>query len=102
MGKRAEEVLDLADYEALVDYLHHNHSVYMRVDSKMYYLTDVNFEAWRAQDTSKLNHKNHYTDCTDLCPTLDEFLSIPFIHGETIEKVFSQCKFYASLSGDKD
>ena len=96
MGKRAEEVLDL-DYEGLVDYLHHNHSIYMRIDSNIYYITDANFEAWRAQDTSKLNHKNHFTDCSPLVPTVDEFLSIPFIHGETIKDVFDHATFYASI-----
>lgn len=101
MGKRAEEVLEL-DYNELVDYLHHNHSIYMRIDSNVYYITDANFEAWRAQDTSKRNHKDHYVDCTDLCPTLDEFLSIPFVHGCTIKEVFPQCKFYASVKGEKE
>ena len=96
MGMRAQEPLDI-DYEGLVEYLHYNHSVYMRVDDKLYYLTDVNYEAWRAQDTSKLNHKNHFTDCSPLVPTVDEFLSIPFIHGETIKDVFDHATFYASI-----
>ena len=95
MGMRAQEPLDI-DYEGLVEYLHYNHSVYMRVDDKLYYLTDVNYEAWRAQDTSKLNHKNHFTDCSPLVPTVDEFLSIPFIHGETIKDVFNKVKEMAA------
>lgn len=101
MGKRSSEELDL-DYQGLVDYLHAQHSVYMKVGSAMYYLTDANFEAWRAQDTSKRNHKNHYVDCSDLVPTLDEFLAIPFISGSTIEQAFPHAKFYASLKGEKD
>ena len=98
MGKRATEALDL-DYNGLVDYLHSNHSVYMKVGSAMYYLTDVNFQSWRAQDTSKRNEKNHYVDCSDLVPTLDEFLSIPF---SKVADVFDTAKFYASVKGEKE
>ena len=96
MGKKATEALEIS-YEELADYLHYNHSVYMRVGHDIYYLTDANFEAWRAQDTSKLNHKNHFTDCSPLVPTVYEFLSIPFIHGETIKDVFDHATFYASI-----
>ena len=56
-----------------------------------------NFEAWRAQDTSRRNHKNHFVDCSPLVPTVDEFLSLPFIHGNTIEQEFAHATFYASL-----
>lgn len=101
MGKRSSEELDL-DYPGLVDYLHHKHSVYMKVGSAMYYLTDANFEAWRAQDTSKRNAKNHYVDCSDLVASLDEFLAIPFVSGSTIKDVFDSAKFYASIKGEKD
>ena len=101
MGKRATEPLDI-DYEGLVEYLHYNHSVYMRVDNKLYYLTDCNYEAWRAQDTSHRNHKNHYIDCSPLVPTLDEFLAIPFINGKTIKEDFDHATFFASESGEKE
>ena len=101
MGKRASETLDL-DYDALVDYLHAKHSIYMKVGGAMYYLTDANFQAWRAQDTSKLNEKNHYIDCSDLVPTVDEFLVIPFVGGNTIKDVFDSAKFYASIKGEKE
>ena len=97
MGRKATEALDI-NYEELVDYLHSHSSVFMRVGHDIYYLTDVNFESWRAQDTSKLNHKGHFTDCSPLVPTVDEFLSIPFVHGETIKDVFDQATFYASLN----
>lgn len=100
MGKRANEALDL-DYDGLVEYLHSNHSVYMKVGSAMYYLTDANFQAWRAQDTSKRNHKNHYVDCSDLVPTLDEFLAIPFVNGSKIKDIFPSATFYASVKGEK-
>ena len=98
MGKKAAEALDIS-YDQLAEYLHVNHSVYMKVDNNVYYLTDCNFEAWRAQDTSRRNHKNHFVDCSPLVPTVDEFLSLPFIHGKTIKEEFDHATFYASESG---
>lgn len=101
MGKMASEPLEI-DYEGMVEYLHYHSSVYMRVDDKLYYLTDCNFEAWRAQDTAHRNHKGHYIDCSPLVPTVDEFLAIPFHHGMTIKENFDHATFYASESGDKE
>ena len=54
MGKKSSEVLQIS-YEDLVEYLHSNQSVYTQVGHQVYYLTDVKFEAWRAQDTSIRN-----------------------------------------------
>ena len=101
MGKKAAEALDI-NYDGLADYLHANHSVYMKVGSTVYYLTDVNYEAWRAQDTSRRNSKDHFVDCSELVPTVDEFLSLPFVHGKTIKDVFDQSTFYASVKGEKE
>ncbi|MFC2647609.1 MAG: CDP-alcohol phosphatidyltransferase [Coriobacteriaceae bacterium] len=101
MGRRATEALGIT-YDQLADYLHKNHSVYMKIGSKVYYLTDVNYEAWRAQDTSQLNSKGHYIDCSDLVDTVDEFLALPFIDGQTIKDVFDGATFYASIKGQKD
>lgn len=95
MGKIASEKLEI-NYDDLADYLHTHHSVYMKVGSKVYYITDVNYEAWRAQDTSIRNSKNHFVDCSDLVPTVDEFLSLPFVNGHTIKDIFDQATFYAS------
>ena len=95
MGKKAAEALDIS-YDQLAEYLHVNHSVYMKVDNKVYYLTDCDFRAWRAQDTSIRNHKNHFVDCSDLVPTVSEFLSLPFLNGKTIEEEFDHATFYAS------
>ena len=100
MGKKASEALDI-NYDQLADYLHYNHSVYMKVDNKVYYLTDVNYEAWRAHDTSIRNSKNHFVDCSDLVPTVDEFLSLPFAEGHTIKEVFDHAEFYHSVKGVK-
>ena len=82
MGKKAQEVLKIS-YAELEEYLHIHHSVYMRVGSKVYYITDANENYWRAQDTSIL-------------------LSLRFVNGHTIEEVFDQAYFYASISGQKD
>lgn len=101
MGKRASEALDI-NYDQLADYLHSHHSVYMKIDSKVYYLTDVNYEAWLAQDTSQRNEKGHYIDCSDLVNTVDEFLALPFVGGKTIKDVFDGATFYASIKGDKE
>lgn len=101
MGKRASEALDI-NYDQLADYLHSHHSVYMKVGSKVFYLTDVNYEAWRAQDTSQRNEKGHYIDCSDLVDTVDEFLALPFVGGKTIKDVFDGATFYASIKGDKE
>ena len=96
MDKKAAEALDI-NHEGLAEYLHYNHTVFMKAGSDIYYLTDANFNYWRAQDTSKLNHKNHFTDCSPLVPTVGEFLSLPFVHGKTIEEVFDHATFYASV-----
>ena len=101
MGKKAAEVLEI-NYDDLAEYLHKNHSVYMKVDSDVYYLTDVNYEAWRAQDTSLRNAKNHFVDCSDLVPTVDEFLVLPFVNGHTIKESFPHATFYESVKGEKD
>ena len=101
MGKKSDEVLDI-NYDQLADYLHTHHSVYMKVDNDVYYLTDANYEAWRAQDTSLRNAKNHFVDCSELVATVDEFLMLGFINGKTIKDVFSSATFYPSLKGSKD
>ena len=97
MGKKAEEKLDIA-IDDLRTYLHANHSVYMDVNGKSYYLTDVNDRYWRVQDTSKLNEKNHYVDCSELVPTISEFLDLPFGEdGKSINQLFNDAEFYASV-----
>lgn len=101
MGKKSDEVLDI-NYDQMADYLHTHHSVYMKVDNDVYYLTDANYEAWRAQDTSLRNAKNHFVDCSELVATVDEFLMLGFINGKTIKDVFSSATFYPSLKGSKD
>ena len=97
MGMKAEEKLEIAADE-LKTYLHANHSVYMDVAGASYYLTDANDRYWRAQDTSKLNEKGHYVDCSELVPTLSEFLDLPFGEaGKSINQLFEEADFYASV-----
>lgn len=96
MGVKAAEVLEVS-YDDLKTYLHANHSVYMEVEGAMYYLTDVNDRYWRVQDTAQLNEKGHYVDCSELVPTLSEFLELPFADGDSIKSLFDKAVFYASI-----
>ncbi len=96
MGIKADEVLDIS-YDDLPVYLHTHHSVYMDVDGASYYLTDVNDRYWRVQDTTKFNEKKHYVDCSELVPTISEFLELPFKDGKSIKDLFETAQFYASV-----
>lgn len=96
MGVKAAEVLEVS-YDELKTYLHANHSVYMEVEGASYYLTDVNDRYWRVQDTAQLNEKGHYVDCSELVPTLSEFLELPFADGESVKSLFDKAVFYASV-----
>lgn len=95
MGTKASEALEVS-FEELPTYLHAKHSVYMEVDGKTYYLTDVNDRYWRAQDTETLNEKGHYVDASELVPTVSEFLALPFADGKSIAEVFDRATFFAS------
>ncbi|WP_165172252.1 CDP-alcohol phosphatidyltransferase [Adlercreutzia sp. ZJ242] len=96
MGVKAAEVLEVS-YDDLQVYLHANHAVYMDVDGATYYLTDVNDRYWRVQDTTQLNEKGHYMDCSELVPTISEFLELPFADGQSIKDLFGKATFYASV-----
>ena len=96
MGRQAEEALELT-FDDLYTYLRANHSVYMQVGDATYYITDVNNHEWRAQDTTKLNEKGHYVDCSELVYILNEFLCLPFADGKSIKDVFDEATFYASV-----
>ena len=96
MGVKATEVLEVS-YDDLPVYLHANHSVYMDVAGETYYLTDVNDRYWRVQDTTQLNDKGHYVDCSELVPTIIEFLELPFADGKSVKDLFDTAIFYASV-----
>ena len=95
MGKKDVEALEIT-IDELPTYLHTNHSAYMEVADGLYYLTDVNDQYWRAQDTNQFNEKGHYVDCSELVPTVGEFLDIPFVDGKSLKEVFDDATFYAS------
>lgn len=96
MGVRADEALDL-NVNELADYLRGNHSVYMVVGPKTYYLTDVKNHYWRAQDTDVLNEKNHYTDCSEIVTSVDEFVNaVQVVDGKPISEL-EDVTFYASV-----
>ena len=99
MGVKATEVLEVS-YDDLPVYLHANHSVYMDVAGETYYLTDVNDRYWRVQDTTQLNEKGHYVDCSELVPTISEFLELPFADGKSVKDLFETAIFYASVKPD--
>lgn len=96
MGAKADEALEIS-YDELSTYLHANHSIYMDVDGDLYYLTDVNDRYWRVQDTTQLNDKGHYVDCSPLVPTISEFVDLPFREGKSVKDLFEQATFYASV-----
>ena len=96
MGIKADEALDIT-FDDLRPYLHAKHSVYMELDGALYYLTDVNDRYWRVQRTDILNEKGHYVDCSDLVPTVSEFMGLPIVDGKSVEQLFDDAKFYASV-----
>ena len=69
----------------------------MDVAGETYYLTDVNDRYWRVQDTAQLNDKGHYVDCSELVPTLSEFLELPFVDGKSVKDLFRHGDFHASV-----
>ena len=44
-----------------------------------------------------MNDKGHFTDCSDLVPTLSEFLGLTWLDGKKIEDVFDESTFYKSI-----
>ncbi len=99
MGQKAQEPLEIT-VDELPTYLRMRHSVYMDLDGKTYYLTDVNDHYWRVQDTAVLNEKGHFTDVTEPIDTVSSFLASPAVDGKTIIDVFDDATFYASEKPD--
>lgn len=98
MGRQSDEALQLANVDELVTYLMKTHSAYMQWAELTYYLTDANDIYWRAQDTNQLNEKGHFVDCSELVPSVREFVDLPFIEGgRSIRDVFDGATFYASV-----
>ena len=99
MGLQAEETLDIADFDDLSNYLRAHTRVFMALDEKTYYLTHTD-GYWRAQDCAVLNDKGHFTDCSELVPTLGEFLGLSWIDGKSVAEVYPEAKFYRSIQED--
>ena len=95
MGLKAADALEIK-LDELATYLRTNHSAYMDIEGKGYYLTDVNEHAWRVQDTEQLNDKGHFTDASELVDTVSEFVALPFYDGKSISDLFDQATFFAS------
>ncbi len=97
MGKKAEAPLNLP-FDDLTEHLRANHAAYVQTaDGTLYYITDCNEHYWRVQDTAQLNEKGHYTDASELVPTLAEFLDLKFgDRGLTLREVYGEATFYAS------
>ena len=95
MGVKAADAIAIPfdDFEM---YLRAKHSVYMEIEGKLYYITDANERYWRVQDTEVFNEKGHYTDCSELAPTVREFLALPFRDGKCINDLYETATFYPS------
>lgn len=96
MGVQAEEVLEVGSFDEFANYLRANTRVFMELGDKTYYLTHTD-GYWRAQDCSELNDKDHFVDCSELVPTLNELLGLAWLDGKSVEDVFADAKFYKSI-----
>ena len=95
MGVMAEETLEIGP-DTLESYLRSNTRVFAKVGENTYYVTHTD-GYWRVQDCSKLNEKQHFTDCSDLVPTVTEVLHLPCIDGKSLADVADEAEFYASI-----
>ena len=95
MGRKAEETISF-DYDGFVNYLRAKTRVFMDVDGAEYYLTHTD-GYWRAQDCSQLNEKEHFVDCSELVPTLNELLGLKWLDGKSVEDVFDKATFFESI-----
>lgn len=97
MGQQAEETLDVSNYDDFSNYLRAHTRVFMELQGKTYYLTHTD-GYWRAQDCATLNDKGHFTDCSELVPTLDELLRMKWLPGElSVHDAFSDAAFFRSI-----
>ncbi len=96
MGIKAAEALEIT-LEEMPSYLRANHSIYMKAAGAVYYLTNANDIYWRAQRTDITNDKGHYVDCSQLVPTVNEFMDLPIVDGRSITQLFPEATFYASI-----
>ena len=95
MGLKAEEEISLSA-EELQSYLRSKSRVFMNVDGHQYYITHTD-SYWRVQDCEKLNEKGRFTDCSELVPTLSDFMGLPWLDGKSVTDVAADATFAASI-----
>lgn len=95
MGVMAEKPLKI-DEDSLESYLRSNTRVFIKVKGGVYYVTHTD-GYWRIQDCSKLNEKGHFTDCSELCSTLNELLHLHCINGMTLQELAEFAEFRESV-----
>lgn len=95
MGVMATEELEIGP-DQLEDYLRSTTRVFAKVGEGTYYVTHTD-GYWRVQDCDRMNEKNHFTDCSELVPTLHEVLYLPCIEGRSLSDVAEEATFYESV-----
>ena len=96
MGVMAEDTVEISPDE-LDNYLRSNTRVFAKVGEGTYYVTHTD-GYWRVQDCGKLNEKGHFTDCSELVPTVNELLHLRCIDGKSLYDLAEEAEFYASLA----
>lgn len=95
MGVMAEETVEIGP-DALDGYLRSKTRVFAKVGEDTYYVTHTD-GYWRVQDCGKINDKGHFTDCSELVPTLNEVLHLPCIGGKSLLDIAGEAEFYESI-----
>ncbi len=95
MGVMAQEKLEIGP-EGLEGYLRSATRVFAKVGDGTFYVTHTD-GYWRVQDCSKLNEKGHFTDCSELVPTVGEVLNLPVFDGKTLLEVAGSAEFFESV-----
>lgn len=95
MGKMAEEAVEIGP-DTLDAYLRSNTRVFARVGEYTYYVTHTD-GYWRIQDCANLNEKGHFSDCSDLVPTVNELINLPFHNGRTLLELAGEAGFFPSI-----
>ena len=95
MGVMAEEKLEIGP-DTLEGYLRSNTRVFTKVNDATYYVTHTD-GYWRVQDCANLHEKGHFTDCSELVPTVNEVMNLPVFDGKSLVDVAAEAEFYASV-----
>ena len=95
LAARRREKLEIGP-DTLEGYLRSNTRVFTKVNDATYYVTHTD-GYWRVQDCANLNDKGHFTDCSELVPTLNEVMNLPVFDGKSLVDVAADAEFYASV-----